>query len=251
MDSCEVNYNKKVQWKIPRESISDILLNKKNGLLFLDVESAGKINFTNDNCSEEICHKKIKVDGMDYSNGDKDSVETPLSIVNFHTHPLNCYIQEQCIWGWPSGEDLGQCLNFAKEGNLTHIVFTIEGSYIINVNHDFIREFNDDDDFKTILNSIIEIFKLTHIYRIVPNLNKKSKYFKSKKDLEDKFYINFLKPIELKSKSNILYSWINLVNSLTLEKLNKLWLKNKNKTGKINNLVKNLELNKLKKKYLN
>ena len=73
-------------------------------------------------------------DKLEYKNGNYASVLTPLSVVNFHTHPLQCYIDAETIWGWPSGEDLAQCLNFAEDNNLTHIIFAIEGTYVIDVN---------------------------------------------------------------------------------------------------------------------
>ena len=106
---CEVKYDQIVNWSIPRQNIETQLLGTKTktGLLFLNVESSGKINFTNrdDTCkikqNQKICDKTMK-SNLEYKKGNKDSVMTPLSIVNFHTHPLDCYIVEKCVWGWPS-----------------------------------------------------------------------------------------------------------------------------------------------------
>jgi len=233
--SCNVNYKKKVKWVIHKKNIEYTLLGlinskskpikRKNiaiGLLFLDLESAGKMNFINSDCfgdedGNKICHKVMK-DSLIHQAGKKNSVHTPLSIVNFHTHPLNCYISEKCIWGWPSAQDLGSCLSFAKDKNLTHVIFTIEGTYIIDVNYDFIKNLKSKE-FNKIKQRVIKIFQYTHLYRISP------KHFNSINlnfDLDKNFKMKFLDKLNLKENQNIVYSWINLVNNLTLNNLNKL-----------------------------
>jgi hypothetical protein len=213
--------SEQVSWIIPKESIEKTLLDKKKGLLYLNVESAGEIEFNDDSCkvsknSEKICDKKIN-NNLKFKNGKKDSVYTPLSVVNFHTHPLTCYIEAETIWGWPSGEDLSQCLNFASDNNLVHIIFAVEGTYIIDVNKLLINFLKTDKKLYKIVNdNIEEIFKLTHKHRMIFNDSNK------KVSLEKEFNEIFLKPLGLTEQSNILYSWLNLVNNLTLEKLIKL-----------------------------
>ena len=144
---CKIYYDSKfVSWTIPKHCIEDTLLGpqgptKKLGLLFLKVESAGEVEFQDSTCkinekNEKLCNKTM-TSGLKFKNGNNDSVMTPLAVVNFHTHPLSCYIDAKTIWGWPSGEDLAQCLNFAKDNNLTHIIFAIEGTYVIDVNKIF------------------------------------------------------------------------------------------------------------------
>lgn len=210
--------SEKVSWVIPKESIEKTLLDNKKGLLYLKVESAGEIEFNDDSCkisknSERICNKKINK-SLKFKNGKKDSVYTPLSVVNFHTHPLNCYIEAETIWGWPSGEDLAQCLNFASDNNLVHIIFAVEGTYIIDVNKLLINFLKTDNKlYKVVKNNIEEIFKLTHKHRMIFNDSNNNI------SLEKEFNEIFLKPLELSEQSNILYSWLNLVNNLTLEKL--------------------------------
>lgn len=210
--------SEQVSWIIPKESIQKTLLDNNNGLLYLKVESAGEIEFNDDSCkisknSERICNKKINK-SLKFKNGKKDSVYTPLSVVNFHTHPLNCYIEAETIWGWPSGEDLAQCLNFASDNNLVHIIFAVEGTYIIDVNKLLINFLKTDNKlYKVVHDNIEEIFKLTHKHRMVFNDSNKNV------SLEKEFNEIFLKPLNLSEQSNILYSWLNLVNNLTLEKL--------------------------------
>ena len=125
---------------------------------------------------------------------------TPLAVVNFHTHPLSCYIDAETIWGWPSGEDLAQCINFANDNNLTHIIFAIEGTYVIDVNKIILHYLQTDKKLLNIIkNNIQEIFKLTHKHRMVYNDSNKNI------PLEHEFNEIFLKPVQLQQKNNILY----------------------------------------------
>lgn len=238
--------SEKVSWVIPKESIKNTLLNKTDGLLYLNVESAGEIEFNDDSCkisknNEKICNKKIN-SSLKFKNGKKDSVYTPLSVVNFHTHPLNCYIDAETIWGWPSGEDLAQCLNFASDNNLVHVIFAIEGTYIIDVNKLLINFLKTDNKlYKIVHNNIEEIFKLTHKHRMVFNDSNKNV------SLETEFNEIFLKPLNLSEQLNILYSWLNLVNNLTLEKLIIL----SNNLSEYFKNIKKISYNKYNSNYLN
>lgn len=217
---CKIYHESEyVSWTIPKENIEETLLGSKNkkGLLYLKVESAGEIQFQDTSCkinnkNEKLCDKTMK-STLKYKNGNSDSVLTPLSVVNFHTHPLNCYIDGKTIWGWPSGEDLGQCFKFAKDNNLTHLIFAIEGTYIIDVNKTILHYLQSNKKlFNIVVNNIVEIFKLTHKHRMYKNES-------TSLSLEKEFYNIFLKPIGLPEKQNILLSWLNLVNNLTLHKL--------------------------------
>ncbi len=233
--NCKIYYNSEnVNWSISKNNIEDTLLGNANsskssklnkfskkGLLYLNVESAGTIEFKDTSCKfnsnhEKVCNKE-NTTGLKYKNGNKDSVMTPLSVVNFHTHPLSCYIDAETIWGWPSGEDLAQCINFANENNLTHLIFAIEGTYILDFNKMLLNYLRTNKKLlKLITKNIEEIFKMTHKHRMIindsnPNIS-----------LEYEFYQIFLKPLSLPQKQNILLSWLNLVNSITLQDLVKL-----------------------------
>jgi hypothetical protein len=245
---CKIYYDSEfVSWTIPKNCIEDILLgkNKKLGLLFLDVESAGEVQFKNDSCkinskNEKLCDKKM-TSSLKFKNGNNDSVMTPLSVVNFHTHPLSCYIDAKTIWGWPSGEDLAQCLNFAKDNNLTHIIFAIEGTYVIDVNKIFLHYIQTDKKLFTLIReNIQEIFKLTHKHRMYYNDSNNNI------TLEHEFNEIFLKPLNINAKDNILISWIHLVNNLTLDKLIIL----SNQFSLFFENIKKIPINKLDKRYL-
>ena len=224
MSSCKIFYDSEhVNWEINHDYIYNTLIGNKiknqyNGLLYLNVETAGIIEFKDNSCfisskNEKICNKKISTK-LQFKKGSVDTVMTPLAVVNFHTHPLNCYIDAETIWGWPSGEDLGQCFNFAKDNNLTHIIFAVEGTYIIDINKKILNYLLSNKKlFNLVKKNIEEIFKLTHKHRM----------FKNEKNalvtLNDEFYNLFLKPLKFKSQYNIMLSWLYLGNNLTLQNL--------------------------------
>ena len=218
---CKIHYNSEyVSWYIPKETIEKTLIGTKTnkGLLYLNNESAGKIKFINDSCfvndkNDKVCNKIMKNE-LEYKKGNADSVRTPLSIVNFHTHPLSCYIAAECVWGWPSGEDLAVCLDFANNNNLTHIIFAVEGTYVIDVNKDLLYNYLKLNKLllRRTKKNVEEMFKLTHKHRMFYNDDDPDT------SLEYEFDNVFLLPIGLTPQKNILYSWLNLVNNLTLTK---------------------------------
>jgi hypothetical protein len=161
------------KWKLTKELLENTLLKpskySKKGLFLESKEFAGVIQFENSNCKiidgSKVCEKSYKSHCV--VKGDESSVKTPDGKVNFHTHPLKCYIDGEVIWGWPSGEDMAQCIRFAMIGNLYHIIFTIEGTYIISINSDILSNMNEE-----IIDCIEYIFKLTHRYRLYKDGNK-------------------------------------------------------------------------------
>ena len=105
-------------------------------------------------------------------------------------------------------------MNFAHDNNVTHIIFAIEGTYVIDVNKFIINSLRTSKPlFTKIRKNIEEIFKLTHKHRMIhndtnPNIT-----------LEEEFNEIFLKPLNLHPQKNILLSWLNVVNNLTLRNL--------------------------------
>ena len=221
-NECEIHNDKIVSWTIKKDNIESTLIGETNengkiikpGLLFINNESAGKIDFEDHSChinkKHHVCNKQMNL-GLNFKNGKTDSVMTPLSVVNFHTHPLNCYIQAKTIWGWPSGEDLARCIEFANNNNLTHIIFAVEGTYIIDVNKELLADINQKVLTDILIHNIEIIFQLTHKHRMYEN--------DKDIELEDEFYQFFLKPLKISEKRNILYSWISLVNNLSIKSL--------------------------------
>ena len=83
-------------------------------------------------------------------------------------------------------EDLKICIDFAEDGNLTHLIFAIEGTYIIDVNRKLLNFFKKNNEIKTYIQ---ELFKYTHIYRMY-----------KPSSLEQEFKETFLEPCNLKCK---------------------------------------------------
>ena len=199
----------KPEWKITQKVLEDTLIkpNKysKHGLLLERNEFGGIIEFENNNCrivdGEMVCDKLYSTHSIE--KGNSSSVSTPLGRVNFHTHPLHCYISGNVIWGWPSGEDMGQCIRFAQMGNLYHIIFSLEGTYVIVVNKKLIKLSPEN------ISSIETIFKLTHKYRWYKN-------FEETKDLYEEFK-SFIELSGLKPNgANTLELWMYFVNNFKL-----------------------------------
>ena len=155
----------KTNWKLTKKILQDTLLkpsiHSKKGLLLEPYEFGGVIKFENNNCriieGEQVCDKSYSHHSIE--KGNDSHVSTPNGKVNFHTHPLHCYISGKVIWGWPSGEDMAQCIRFGKMGNLYHIIFCLEGTYVVTVNKKLLTLNSRDID------KIETIFKLTHQYR--------------------------------------------------------------------------------------
>lgn len=184
---CTIS-KKRVKWSIEPEFIKQI----KTSLNSDKDERAGVLLFTDTNCKNGVCDKTSTKFRINKGNG--ASVYTPSGIINFHTHPRSAYLGENAVYGWPSGEDMRQCINFAKDGTLIHIVFTLEGAYIIKIN----KILNQKD-----VKIMEEMFKNTHIYR-------SANQAKQLKNFRETFGIpgNTTKEI-----------WLKLANGLTLNKL--------------------------------
>jgi hypothetical protein len=199
----------KPSWKLTKKLLEDTLINpskhSKHGLLLEKNEFGGVIEFDNNNCriieGEMVCDKLYSKHSIE--KGNSDSVSTPLGRVNFHTHPLHCYISGQVIWGWPSGEDMGQCIRFAQMGNIYHVIFSLEGTYAIVVNKRLLNLSPKD------ISGIETIFKLTHKYRWYKNFEEKEDLYKQFKTFIE---ICGMNPIG----KNTLELWIYFVNNFKI-----------------------------------
>ena len=189
---CSV-YENKVKWEISK----DILNRIRHSLKHDSDEIAGVLLFSDTNmCIDGTCDKKST--DFRINNGDGASVSTPHGIINFHTHPKKCYIDVGAVCGWPSGEDMRQTIEFARENNLVHIVFTLEGAYVINVKN--VISLKDSKIME-------KIFKETHIFR------------SSDQETQKKNFKRFLKPIIKGGPRTNINMWLNLANNLTLKTL--------------------------------
>lgn len=193
----------KVKWTIDKpflDKIKSSLLNDKH-------EVAGSLLFTDYDCKDGVCNKKSSK--FTLVNGNGTSVMTPRGIINYHTHPIIAYRSENAVYGWPSGEDMTQCINFAKDNTLVHIVFSLEGAYIIHIKN----------ILKPAESKLLErLFKQTHIFRS-EDQTEQLKDFK-----------NFMKNNGFNTNSKTtLQLWLRLANNITTNKLFSIF--NKNKQG--------------------
>ena len=110
----------------------------------------------------------MEVTGHSTKSGDASSVDTPTDIISWHTHPKSCYVEENTIWGWPSGEDMRECIRMGMNGTVAHLIFAIEGVYIIQTNPSFtnyLRQMSSSQDRGHIIGMIELYFKATHGFR--------------------------------------------------------------------------------------
>lgn len=188
---CKINKTK-VKWTLDQKFLNKIKRYISTG----KKEVAGDIIFKDTrDCKKGVCNKK-STQKYKINSGSNDSVMTPTGLINFHTHPRSIYISEGTKYGWPSGEDMAQVIQFAKMNTLRHIVFTVEGAYIIKVNKK-VSNYHS----KMIKN----VLRFTHIYR---SLNQSIQI----KDFRKDFGVSGRTTVNM---------WLNLVNNLTLNKLYK------------------------------
>jgi len=103
------------------------------------------------------------------SDADIDSVQIDNFDINYHLHPLSVYVENDCIFGQPSSEDLIQCITYAMEGeNRCHIVVTLEGIYLIKICFvfmDFFRKIKSNKKKETFKECLFDYFKQLHVLR--------------------------------------------------------------------------------------
>lgn len=183
--NIDINSSKTVDWIVSQETSNQGVFK----VMYDNFEYAGyvTINYSHKkDCSSGSCRltlqKESKIDKC--NRGESASVKTMDGYCNFHTHPLACYQGEDTLWGWPSGEDMRECVGFAMRGNLVHMVYTMEGIYTIQVNPNFTslllsnqslehllyttnnKQNLDVNDLRGLLVGLIEAyFKSTHGHR--------------------------------------------------------------------------------------
>ncbi len=119
--ACSVNKNKIIEWTLKPEHVEEMYQ-----YLYDKIEHGGEIIL---DISTKSSQKVIK-----NKTGEIDSVDAPDALVNWHSHPINCYNNEKTVWGWPSGEDLRETLIYGLRGSACHIVPAVEGTYTMQPN---------------------------------------------------------------------------------------------------------------------
>jgi hypothetical protein len=152
MQITKVHETCQLKLQINKNILNKIFLN-----LLKPVEVAGFFEADN---YDNIVNVKQK-------DGDHDSVYTPNNVINFHTHPISAYNGANCVWGWPSGEDIRESIKFGLAGNKAHLVFTNEGLYTIQVSPCKLIKLKhlSDTERCILIFAIEEYFKTTHEFR--------------------------------------------------------------------------------------
>lgn len=181
--SCtiDIHSNELVDWTIT----SDVSNKKIMPIMFKNYEYAGAFSMKyrkNRVCQDGRCDIKIMSDSVlkELNKGNSTSVKTTDGYFNFHTHPFPCYDGEKTVWGWPSGEDMRECVGFSLRGNLFHMIYTLEGIYTVQVNPNFLSFLQNDEMMKyampdsrlppgivrgTLVSLIESYFRATHGHR--------------------------------------------------------------------------------------
>lgn len=118
---CSISNNKVIEWILDKKHVTNLYK-----YLYDNIEHGGKFPLST--------KTKKSSHSVKSNTGEKDSVDAPDAIVNWHTHPISCYLGEQTVWGWPSGEDMRETLIFGLRGSACHVVPSVEGVYVIQPN---------------------------------------------------------------------------------------------------------------------
>lgn len=242
-NECIIDFNSKdtLIWRLEPEKLYETCQGKERmsiyNSLFEKYEYAGTFTMhfeKGEICNAKSCeikhyHKEPVLEKI--NRGSNSSVKTTDGYCNFHTHPCDCYRGEpgkpdtRTVWGWPSGEDMREAIRFMMKDNLCHIVFTLEGSYCIQVNPNYLEIlYNRNDELTSIFKnhnlpgsksdielvrgliiSLIEsYFKATHGHRnIIYNIEEKEN--KGKEICKPQDWVKFANEFKLenlKSKKN-------------------------------------------------
>ena len=151
------------KWTIKPEHLNRL----SNIILHADTEQAGAIVFDD----EHLISSNIILN----SSGDKDSVHINLDdnhIISFHTHPITAYIQAQCIYGHPSGDDIREFVRLSTSGALNHGVFSVEGFYLVQVHPRMVRYMRNltEENRGIVLDAIYQYFRIYHGKRMYKNV---------------------------------------------------------------------------------
>lgn len=173
---------------VKSELLNDVLLDSKS-LITKRNEYSGLFSFGNRRCTKKNCFQVAF--GPKTNTGNKCFTDIPPGRVSFHTHPVSCYKDEQVLWGWPSGPDMGAVLKL--KDNKYHIVFALEGIYIISVKPTAKKNITASE-----IKKLTDVFSMTHEFRLPGTVEKFKDVFKQLKSKKTDH------PVEL---------WLNLANN--------------------------------------
>jgi len=92
----------------------------------------------------------------DTDTGKYNGISMERGVVDWHSHPARCKNDNMCALGLPSPADLANILVGALYGSSAHLVYAKEGTYLIQVSADLIRQLKKDDRKHTMLSSALD-----------------------------------------------------------------------------------------------
>lgn len=149
-------------------------------------EFAGLLYLSSNNSNNSYV---IDVDFMNMTRGQKDDVDYPNGLFNYHIHPMNAYLIHNTRKGWPSKSDYIVFLqNFVSPPNLqpkTYFtcVSSIEGMYIITLSSNFLKELNESKNITETYNKYKSIIDKKYV--ISKNDSSSKLQFQNKKMYTD------------------------------------------------------------------
>lgn len=164
---CEIMVNKPMEkWYIHKKILQDMqsLMYKKDEMGGKFLFQKGRSNYTRKTC------KKTEL-----KEGHGDSVQVPEGFVNFHTHPIPCYIGEKTTFGWFSGEDVRETIIFAMKGTIAHLVMAVEGVYTMQISVCMLKAFIGIDK---------RVPKILNNHKVLDQIWKKHPHHNSEKKVE-------------------------------------------------------------------
>jgi hypothetical protein len=164
----------------------------------------------------------ISIDKTSIESGIKEEVKISPSRFNFHSHPVQAYINHKTSNGWPSVHDFVGFLNL--KNTIFHCVSTIEGLYIISFNkllpfplersvHGLSQKLNNDKEQKRKISFIKLNYNIDHNNNISPEefvIKINNILYPNNKNSKPIFYIQFCKWNKCKNKIfEVFYSKTN------------------------------------------
>lgn len=101
---------------------------------------------------------------LEMNGGDRDSVEIPIGVFQFHTHPNSCKSRSACYFDFPSENDMALISRDSMRGVIAHYVISRERVYRVALGADLRRKFARDayavdavfPHFETFMNQLQE-----------------------------------------------------------------------------------------------
>ena len=204
------------------------LMENINTYISSDVEHGGIMG------AKSVGNNKFILGIAAVTKGSKNNftVNTPRYFITWHTHPFICYKNNLCYIGWPSGQDMGSILPRYMEGQIAHILFSNEGTYVLQLSRpmmEFMRAMTSE--------CVDYLSKLVSYY--FENLEhfRKAEYDPERSRCLDKLDDIRCLTYNTKQKQLSIKKIINVINTYTLTNL-----LNLGDNNNINRLVKNVNI---------